>query len=77
MPINPHRTSLSGFSKNLFKLFKLYKLYSGMAAACLTPPPPCLNIVGLKNKKYTPLWEQRKEKFYGAIQTYTGELEAT
>jgi len=54
MPVNPHGMGLSGFSKNLYKLYKLYKLYSGMAAACLTPPPPCLNIVGLKNKKYTP-----------------------
>jgi len=32
--------------------------FIGALAAGLTPPP-CLNSMGLKNKKYKPMWEQK------------------
>ena len=55
--------------------FICYISFVGALAAGLTPPP-CLNIMGLKNKKIYPMWEQKGVKEHGAIQEYSGELKA-
>ena len=69
--------AFQSLDKNYISFISFISFIEALAAG-LTPPP-CLNIMGLKNKKYTiyPMWEQEKgEKKHGAIQKHSGELKA-
>ena len=67
--------AFQSLGKNCISLIG-YVGFIGALAAGLTPPP-CLNIMGLKNKKNIPhVGTKKGVKEHGAIQEYSGELKA-